>query len=580
MQELAMKVAAERKAREQAEQQTQVARLASAEAEKRALAAAAGDTVQLRDAREEAALYAKAAEEAVARASAIAAEAAQAKFEAETKVKAEQKARADAENRAKAEAVQRVMQEQQSHERAESSVQERVTQELKAREAAERAADVKARAEAEQRAKNSAAERKARGDELATTAAAGASPVRKKKNWALIGVAGVVVLIAAGVGLLHIIPLSGYVPAVQELMSKRLGQPVTIGSMRYEMFPASQLTLQGVNIGKLQDIKIDSLVVPVGPIGLITGTRSFDSIEAHRVSMDQDAFAVVPTWVVAPQGEPVVQVQRVRLKAVKAASRTMELPQFDVDATFSTRGELRKATLTVEKARFEISPKDKSWEVALSASGWKPFIGPAMEFDDLEATAIISGNQATISQYKGRAGGGTISGQFKVSWESAIQASGDLKLENGQLNRLMPAFTKNFTATGSLNLTATYSMSGATVKTLFDKTQVQGIFTVASGELSNVDVARALQGAKATGLRGGKTRFENLTGSVNVSGNQYSYRRLQLSSGALSASGNVDVSDGALSGRLNAEIGSKGGVVVARGGLSPGGTLRDPVLRP
>ena len=48
---------------------------------------------------------------------------------------------------------------------------------------------------------------------------------------------------------------------------------------------------------------------------------------------------------------------------------------------------------------------------------------------------------------------------------------------------------------------------------------------------------------------------------------------------AMSASGNVDVTDGNLSGRINAEIGSKG-VVVARGGLSPSGTLRDPVLRP
>jgi hypothetical protein len=117
------------------------------------------------------------------------------------------------------------------------------------------------------------------------------------------------------------------------------------------------------------------------------------------------------------------------------------------------------------------------------------------------------------------------------------------------------------------------------MKTLFDAPRLEGTFSIASGELNNVDVARALQGAKATGLRGGKTRFENLTGAVQVSGNHYSYRQLQLSSGAMSASGNVDVTDGALSGRINAEIGTKG-VVVARGGLSPGGTLRDPVLRP
>jgi hypothetical protein len=114
---------------------------------------------------------------------------------------------------------------------------------------------------------------------------------------------------------------------------------------------------------------------------------------------------------------------------------------------------------------------------------------------------------------------------------------------------------------------------------LFDAAQLEGSFTIAGGEFNNVDVTRALQAAKAAGMRGGKTRFENLAGTVQVSGNHYSYRQLQLSSGAMSASGNVDVTDGNLSGRINAEIGSKG-VVVARGGLSPSGTLRDPVLRP
>jgi hypothetical protein len=143
----------------------------------------------------------------------------------------------------------------------------------------------------------------------------------------------------------------------------------------------------------------------------------------------------------------------------------------------------------------------------------------------------------------------------------------------------MPYFTRNFTAGGTLDLTATYTLSGANLQTLFDGTRLEGTFSIAGGELGNVDLARALQAAKAGGSRGGRTRFENLSGTVQVNGNQYSYRQLQLASGAMNATGNVEVSDGALSGRVNVEIGTKG-VVVARGGLTPAGTLRDPVLRP
>ena len=107
---------------------------------------------------------------------------------------------------------------------------------------------------------------------------------------------------------------------------------------------------------------------------------------------------------------------------------------------------------------------------------------------------------------------------------------------------------------------------------------MEGPFTIASGELNNVDIVRALQSARAAGQRGGKTRFDNLAGTVQVSGNNYSYRQLQLNSGPMNASGAVDINEGALSGRINAELGTKG-LVVARGALAAGGTLRDPVLR-
>ena len=176
------------------------------------------------------------------------------------------------------------------------------------------------------------------------------------------------------------------------------------------------------------------------------------------------------------------------------------------------------------------------------------------------------------------AGGGALTGQLKASWGGAIQVSGDFKLDNGRMNQLMPAFTRDFSASGTVSLTANYAFSGATLQTLFDNVRLEGPFTLAGGELNNVDVVRALQTNRAAGQRGGKTRFDTLTGAVQVSGRNYSYRQLQLSSGPMNATGAIDVNEGALSGRINAELGTKG-VVVARGALTPGGTLRDPVLR-
>jgi hypothetical protein len=80
-------------------------------------------------------------------------------------------------------------------------------------------------------------------------------------------------------------------------------------------------------------------------------------------------------------------------------------------------------------------------------------------------------------------------------------------------------------------------------------------------------------------VRGGKTRFESLGGSLHVTDKQYSYRRLRLNSGPMNATGNVDItSDGALAGRINAEVGSKS-TVIARGNLAVAGNVKNPVLK-
>ena len=98
--------------------------------------------------------------------------------------------------------------------------------------------------------------------------------------------------------------------------------------------------------------------------------------------------------------------------------------------------------------------------------------------------------------------------------------------------------------------------------------------------MNNVDVVRAIQSPTASGTRGGKTRFDTLSGAVSYGDGRYVYRQIQLASGPLNANGNLAIgNDGALSGRGSAELGSKG-LVVARGNLNITGAVRDPLLRP
>ena len=123
-------------------------------------------------------------------------------------------------------------------------------------------------------------------------------------------------------------------------------------------------------------------------------------------------------------------------------------------------------------------------------------------------------------------------------------------------------------------------MQGDSVAALRASARTEATFNIEKGTLGNVDLVRAIQSPSRDGVRGGKTLFTVLTGSVRAADKQYSYRQLNLNSGQMNATGNIDVApDGELSGRISAEIGSKS-FIGARGTLNVAGNMKTPVLRP
>jgi len=193
---------------------------------------------------------------------------------------------------------------------------------------------------------------------------------------------------------------------------------------------------------------------------------------------------------------------------------------------------------------------------------------------------VFEPQQATVTSIEGKVGRGAVKGVARASWAGGIRVEGEFNLTNGDLGPLLAGFTRDFTASGSLNANATFALQGASLQNLFAEPKVEASFNLERGELNNVDIVRAVQSPSRDGMRGGKTRFETLTGSLQVSDRQYAYRRLQLNSGPMNATGNVDIaSNGDLSGRISAELGSKS-IVVARGNLTVGGNLKAPLLKP
>jgi hypothetical protein len=306
---------------------------------------------------------------------------------------------------------------------------------------------------------------------------------------------------------------------------------------------------------------------------------AFDNVEVNSLTTDQEALALLPAWVGPQGGAQPLSVRRIQLNSTKVTVKNLDTPLFNGDITLGPDGALQRAVLSDSKARVELTPRDTALRVALEGRNWRPPLGPAVEFDDIVLEAVVDPQQASITALTGKIGRATIKGSARASWGSGIRLEGDFAVTNGELAQLMANFTRDFSATGTLTANITYALEGTTLQNLFADPRVEASFNIEKGAINNIDIIRAIQSPSRDGVRGGKTGFNSLAGSMRLVNRSYSFRQLQLSSGPMNASGSVDVApDGALSGRISTQLGSKT-VIVARGNLVVTGNLKTPVLK-
>ncbi|MES1166916.1 MAG: hypothetical protein ABUL68_02845, partial [Pseudomonadota bacterium] len=105
-----------------------------------------------------------------------------------------------------------------------------------------------------------------------------------------------------------------------------------------------------------------------------------------------------------------------------------------------------------------------------------------------------------------------------------------------------------------------------------------GSFAIRKGDLDGVDLVRALQVGGREPVQGGATRFEEITGTLALSGDRFQYRNLKLGSGLLSATGGFDVTPANdVSGKTYVELKSQAAQI--RGNFSISGSLKAIVLK-
>ena len=383
--------------------------------------------------------------------------------------------------------------------------------------------------------------------------------------WVKYAAIGLVVVVAGGLGAVHLMPVS--TAPYEKAASEALGMPVRIGAARRSMFTGIQLKFERVSIGDAVQI---ALVRAHGGLGaLMSDQAKFDRLELEGASIAQDLLGGAVLG--ALQGEN-LKVARITAKQVKLPG-PLRLPDVDADVTVGGNGALQAIAVTgADGLNVKLVPAGGTLSLEAGATSFAvPFV-PGFSLADFGAKGSVTREALTLTEFDGRVFEGVLSGSAKVRWGAAWSAEGELRVKNLNAAVFAPALLSEGRAEGR----GLYSMNGADPAKLLERLRLEGNFKIDKGVLGSFDLGRAIQtnGAQSAG----RTLVGELSAQGVYQGGTVQLRNITLSSGALNAGASLDIAEGGtLSGRVVADL--KTPAQTFRATLLIGGKTQDPVLR-
>jgi uncharacterized protein involved in outer membrane biogenesis len=400
-------------------------------------------------------------------------------------------------------------------------------------------------------------------------------------------VVGVLLLILAVVPFL--ISLDDYIPTIEKDVSARLREPVKIGSLRAAGLPLPHVTVSGITIGKTEDIKVGKVTVTPDLWSLLDATKVIKSIEIDGLVLTQKAVDKIPAWILADaKASQSSQPPAFRLEAIKLDDAIIKLQKasfgpFDARVTLSDDGNFESASIVTRDGQLKVlvKPEQSRYLIDASAKAWKLPIGPAIHFDELVVKGVATPKGAIFSDLSAKLYGGTIRGRMAVGWQKDVQLKGSATVSQVEIGPLLKALDKPQNMSGRLSARPVFSAHAANPEQILDALRLETPFGVQGGVLHGVDIRKAATSLLSKdGGKGGETRFDKLSGHLNIDRGTRRLTRLDIVSGSLSADGNVTISpQDELTGRINTSIKATS-VASASVPLNVSGTLDSPLLYP
>ena len=386
--------------------------------------------------------------------------------------------------------------------------------------------------------------------------------------------AGILTLLIAAPGL---VPLDSFIPFVEATASENLGQPVKVSGLRLSLLPlqitATQVTSPLAEVGRI--------TVRPSLLHLLSEPLVVNEVSLEHVRVRPEFFRRVASRA-RPAGPPRVRVCRIVLSDVELRLERATLTSLGAVVSLASDGRIEEIRVRHQGDRLQIvaKPDAGGFKLAIAGRNWTVPVGPPVLFARIEATARLTARGITTPALSANLYGGTLAGPVTVSWREGWSIEGELALARVEVQPLARLLSSQAAVSGRLQAQPRFTLRASTPAALMASLRLESDFRVEEGMLQRVDLEAAARHPLAhDGTPQGSTRFERLTGRLDIDGDGYHFSGLEVESGLLAATGEVSVSrDQRLDGRIDAQL--KGTGLLFAMPLRVSGTLQDPSVRP
>lgn len=433
-------------------------------------------------------------------------------------------------------------------------------------------------AEAEQRAKLQAkldaemAAQQAAASQAKAVQKPVASARRKQLPIGKILMGTVLLLLVAVLALPYVWPMKKYIATMEAVLSEQLHQPVQIGEMSAATFPP-HLRLKKITVGIEQELKIGTAVLNFDAATLFSANKTISNVELQAVVLDGYNLEQVVGWAKSLEGNTRYSLRHLAISGLQLEAEEVELSALSGDAELEQGRFSRLALRSVDdKLKVELLPLEERWQLAVAIKGMALPMLPAVKFDDFSAKGELGDGEVNFGEIGAHAYGGTWSGSGKLSWRKGWQAQGRIQAKEMELEKLFSTVGTS----SDVAVEGAFSMQAARLSQMGDAPRLDGSFVAKNGVLHGMGIAETARQLSREHLSGERTRFDQMSGSVQMENRNVRLGQIKIVSDEMTASGLIELgASGQLSGNFNAEVND----VEGNSALVLSGTLLEPKLK-